>query len=87
MTILVVYGAAGWGLFLFVCVCWNTEACRLEKKLASAEIEAQLWKERCDATVDALETRDRAIEHQHMEIEALTPKRGARGKFASKRAI
>lgn len=43
------------------------------------------WKERALSGDALVEARDEAIAHMSMEIEALTPKRSAHGRFVSKR--
>lgn len=66
MKVILLFGIAGWGMMLLTCFFWDMESRGLEKKLASAEIEAQIWKERCDATVGCVRSAgsgDRAHAH------------------------
>jgi hypothetical protein len=79
-----IFAAIGWAIAGANALFWWLDRSYFLTLLDQKENIKNVWKERCHASVEAIQSRDDAIAHLTMEIEGLTPKR-VHGKFASKR--
>lgn len=81
-----IFGLIGWTLFIASSIFAYLDRRYFKATLEQKDNAISLWRNQFKGSCAMVDARDKAIAHMSMEIEALTPKRSAHGRFVSKKS-